>query len=97
MTEQTPATEAERRLLQWQQSAGPSSVFLAELRAYADALREPLDVELLAAVIHDWVPDGAGVADDATGHHLSGSDLARFLNDKAAKYKRFRNSWYWNG
>lgn len=45
-----------------------------------------INEEQLTRVLYDWMPDGADVADEAGdvgGGHFTGSDLARFIFDRA--------------
>ena len=57
------------------------------LLAQADAA-DLMDVERLTRVLYDWMPDGAEVAVgfDGESRHMTGSDLARYLFDRANEY-----------
>jgi hypothetical protein len=74
--------------------AAAEELSATEQRSPADTstVSEPagLDVERLAVVIGDWMPDGADVSVgfDGKSAHLVGTDLARYIFDRAAEYDR---------
>ena len=64
----------------------------AEARAAPDpAPLDVLTVKRLTTVLYDWVPDGADVSsdtDDGRTLHLTGSDLAEFIFERAREYAK---------